>query len=93
MLYTLAIHPEDASWKIALLRFHEGKPQILCLKTIGLEENPLETLKTILHKKSYQIATAINAEDCATKIRIGDQRMEKCFVCPSFSSRRHHSLS
>ena len=60
--YILAVHLENDSWKVALLRLQEGKSEILLLKTLDLNENPLEALKTILHKKTFVLASALEAQ-------------------------------
>jgi hypothetical protein len=62
-MYSLAIHSEGGSWKVALLTIKEKSPQILLLKALDIEEKPIEVLKKFLHKKPYSIASALSANE------------------------------
>lgn len=61
-MYSLAIYREGSSWKVALLTEKEKIPQIVLLRTLGIEEHPLPILKPLLEKKSYILASALDAD-------------------------------
>lgn len=60
--YRLAIHPDNGSWKIALLCLHRGKTEIVFLQSLHLSEIPLDTLKPFLQEKPFLIASALEAD-------------------------------
>ncbi len=60
--YCLALQPDGALWKIALLTLKDNLPEIVLLKTLDIAEMPIEALKKILHKKSYFTASGLPAD-------------------------------
>lgn len=62
MANVLALHRDGDFWKIALIGFKNKKPEIAMVKSLKAEERPLTALNSLLHKKSYVLATALDAE-------------------------------